>query len=230
MSTQTLEEQVAKIKAGDSDAALTDAEVLALHNAGLTDPRRMREGTIGHTHQLGIYSAVASLKAEAVEQERATRLALVAKIEALHVRRDDAVYAQDCLEGDCDHPPEDYSGSHLPHDACPKKADAVCAHCADQTEPNEAWEHMIRQAAFWPCETIRLLADDDTTALDAERAKAAREALWEYADLAESREAYLKARVKPSALDGREGGTWNVVKYELRARADRLGDTDGAGQ
>lgn len=73
-----------------------------------------------------------------------------AAVAALHQRREQAVFDEvDCAEGDCDHEPG----------TCVVVSPAVCAHCADQTAPDEPWEHAIREAAYWPCATIRVLAD-----------------------------------------------------------------------
>lgn len=75
-----------------------------------------------------------------------------AAIRGLHVRRECNVYDdEECAEGSCEHPPG----------TCIVLATAVCAHCADQTEPDDGWEHLIREAAYWPCATIRLLSSHD---------------------------------------------------------------------
>lgn len=72
----------------------------------------------------------------------------VQNIRALHVRREQPVYHEtECAEGDCDHEPG----------TCIIVTPSVCAHCADQTEPDGAWEHTVREAAYWPCATIRAL-------------------------------------------------------------------------
>lgn len=86
----------------------------------------------------------------------------LAAASALHVRRPGPVVEHDCLEGDCEHiTVGDYDGPY-PSPECPLLADAVCAHCADQTDPGDGWEHMIRPAAYWPCATIRALATPTT--------------------------------------------------------------------
>lgn len=99
-------------------------------------------------------------KAEAERNAAEARhRALVEAVRGLHVRRADPVYEYDCLEGDCDHAPEDYEG-RFPSPDCPVLAEGVCAHCADQTAPNEPWEHMIRPDAYWPCATVRAVLAD----------------------------------------------------------------------
>lgn len=71
-------------------------------------------------------------------------------VRALHVRREQPVFDEvDCAEGDCGHEPG----------TCVVVSPAVCAHCADQTAPDEPWEHAIREAAYWPCATIRALGE-----------------------------------------------------------------------
>ena len=83
--------------------------------------------------------------------------AALARVTALHTRRELPIRDNDCWEGDCGHASEDYDGE-FPSPECPVIAEAVCGHCADQTAPDEAWEHVVRPAAYWPCETIRAAA------------------------------------------------------------------------
>lgn len=98
-------------------------------------------------------------RADAAEAEVARLRKVLADVRALHVRREGPVVEYDCLEGDCEHAPEDFDGRYL-HPDCPVLAAAVCAHCADQTDPGDGWEHMIRTTAYWPCATVRALDGD----------------------------------------------------------------------
>jgi predicted Zn-ribbon and HTH transcriptional regulator len=128
--------------------------------APLNRSHRLSDPTADHTPERlseeereGLIEAIQNGDQDAyVEAILAARLAdqaaRLAAIEALHVRRESNVYDDvECAEGDCDHP----------DGTCVVLSPAVCAHCADQTEPGGAWEHCIREAAFWPCATIRAL-------------------------------------------------------------------------
>lgn len=128
------------------------------------------------------------------EHDAQVRAEATAAVAALHVERVQPIFDEaECADRDCGHP----------EGTCVIVATSVCAHCADQTAPDEPWEHMVREAAYWPCATIRALTPDAGAALRAREAKALRDA----AD---------------AALE--HFGTWGGAGWAdwLRTRADAL--------
>lgn len=114
----------------------------------------MNDTADGHDAHVAAALAEAGIGPVA-EAERRGAEAVLAAVEKVHTSRDESIYSGECIEGDCEHYDADTYKGEYPTSECPVLADAACAHCSDQTAPEDGWEWFIRNDAFWPCATLR---------------------------------------------------------------------------